>query len=111
MNFKETMANDIKNVFHNSNEFAEMKDVSYNGRQYNIPVILDHTKAKDRTQSSGDHSEGIFLMDIVAYISYEDLKLMPKKGRTIDIGDESYTINTAANEDGEIILGLEMMDE
>lgn len=111
MNFKSMVARDIKEVFHNSNEFAEKKIVIFNGCEYEIPIILDHTEAKDRKRPSGDNSEGIFLVDVVAYISFEDLKTIPRKGQQIEIEDNLFNIATVSNEDGEIILGLEMLDE
>lgn len=111
MNFKSLIARDIKEVFHNSNEFAEKKIVIFNDYEYEIPIILDHTEAKDRKRPSGDNSEGIFLVDVVAYISFEDLRIIPRKGQQIEIDDNLFNISTVSHEDGEIILGLEMMDE
>lgn len=115
MNFKDVVARDIKTVFHNSNEFAETQTVIYNGKEYTIPVILDRTEAKDRKKTIHDHAEGIFVSDLVAYIAYEDIKVIPRKDRKIEIGTddclELYNIIGVQHEDGEIILDLEMMDE
>jgi hypothetical protein len=115
MNFKDVVARDIKTVFHNSNEFAETQTVVYNGKEYTIPVILDHTEATERKKTIHDNAEGIFKVDAVAYIAHEDIKTIPRKDRQIEIGTgdclELYNIVGVQYEDGEIILDLEMMDE
>lgn len=111
MNFKDMLESDLKDIFHNSEEFAEAKRFRYNGNEYFVPVIMDHEGAKDRKRPSADNADGIFLVDVVMYVAFSDLKVIPRKGQRIEMGDDEFKIVTVENEDGEIILGLEMLDE
>ena len=111
MGFKDVVRQDVKNVFHNAQEFAENTAVKYDGVWHNIPVILDYDGAKDRKKPSTDNADGIFLCDVVAYIAAADLPTTPRKDRKIEIGDNIFNIARADNEDGEIVLYLEMLDE
>jgi len=113
MDFKSLITNDIRDVFHNTAEFAEVTRLQYDGEIYNIPAILDYSGAKDRNIPSGDNADGIFLVDLVVYIAQHDLPVMPRKGRNIEIGEnrDLFNIVKVENESGEILLYLEMMDE
>lgn len=111
MNFKDVVRQDVKNVFHNAQEFAENTAVKYDGTWHNIPVILDYDGAKDRKKPSTDNADGIFLFDVVAYIAAADLPTIPRKDRKIEIEDDIFKITKVENEAGEIVLYLEMLDE
>ena len=114
MDFKSLLAQDMA-VFHNPHEMAEKQNIYYNGDWYTVPIILDHTQAHDRA-SKGDHAEGIYQVDCVAYIALSDLGFVPSKGATIEIGTDAtgykeYTITKSDYEEGEIILEMVVYDE
>lgn len=109
--FKSLVKQDIEEVFQNVEEFAEMMDVFYNGKSYYIPVVMDKEVMKDRKRAASDNAEGIFLVDAVAYIAYKHMGAMPRKGKRIEFDEEMFEIVSANNENGEIVLGLEMLDE
>lgn len=109
--FKAQIQRDIKAVFHNESEFAETMEVRYNGRDYEIPIVLDYEGAKDRKQPSSDHADGIFVVDVTAYIALNDIGVVPQKNKRIEIGGDVFNIIQVSNEAGEIILDLEMLDE
>lgn len=110
--FKEQVERDISSVFHNGEEFADFMEVEYNGKIYeNIPVVIDSEIAKDRAKAAGDNSVGIFAVDITVFISFKDLKIVPRKETEITIGGVTYNIIRAAFNAGEITLDLEMLDE
>ena len=111
MNFKDVVRQDILNVFHNAQEFAEEKAVRYDGKWYQIPVIMDYDGAKDRKKPSTDNADGIFLCDVKVYIAAADLPTLPRKDRNIEIGDDLFNIAKVEVEAGEIVLYLEMLDE
>ncbi|MBE6012089.1 MAG: hypothetical protein E7234_05980 [Lachnospiraceae bacterium] len=111
MNFKEQIEQDIEKVFHNSSEFADTVEFYYGENRYKVPVILDYTGSKDRKRPSADHAEGLIVADLVMYISFKDMKIIPKRGRKIEIGYDIYKIVKVEHELGEIILSLEMLDE
>ncbi|MCM1165673.1 MAG: hypothetical protein NC401_06645 [Ruminococcus sp.] len=109
--FKSQLERDIAAVFHNSEEFADLMDVEYNGKNYNIPVVIDSEIAKERVKAAGDNSVGIYAADITAFISFKDLKIVPRKETEIVIGGVAYNIVTVAFDAEEITLDLEMLDE
>ena len=111
MNFKAQIERDVKRTFHNSEEFAETTVFYYNGTRYKAPIILDYDSAKDRKKPSADNADGIFLCDIKMYVAFSDIKVVPRKGLQIEIGEDYYKIVKAENENGEIVLYLEMLDE
>lgn len=109
MDFKSQIARDMK-VFHNPAEMAELLDIYYNGNCYTVPVVMDHTQAKDRP-TTADHAEGINQIDCVAYMALTDIGIVPQKGASIEIGTEQtgyteYQISNANCEDGEVILEM-----
>lgn len=109
--FKAQCARDLKNVFHNAGEFADKIQVEYNGKKYNIPVVIDHEGARDRTKPSSDHADGVFIVDLTAYISFCDLKIMPRKETKIVIDETEFNIVRVGYDEGEITLDLELLDE
>ena len=116
MDFKAQIASDMK-VFHNCGEFGTMTDLWYQGKQYTVPMIIDHTAAGERQKqkTSRDNSEGIYRVDCLAYVSQYDLGFIPKKNRQIEIdiagAVELFQIEKVEYEDGEIILELVVLDE
>jgi hypothetical protein len=114
MDFKSLLASDMK-IFHNPLEMAEKQNIYYNGDWYTVPIVLDHTQAHDRA-SKGDHAEGIYQADCIAYIAHIDLGFIPSKGASIEIGTDAtgyidYTITRSDYEDGEIVLEMVRYDE
>lgn len=113
MNFKDLVKSDIRDVFHNTAEFADVTRLQYDSEVYNIPAILDYSGAKDRNVPSSDNADGIFLVDLVVYIAQADITFEPRKDHNIEIGENRDLFNIAKveKEAGEILLYLEMMEE
>lgn len=111
MSFKEQLKRDIEKVFHNNNEFGEIKEIRYNQNHYDIPVILDQEIAKNRKKPSSDHADGIFTVDARLYINSNDIDVVPRHGSYIEVDESSYKIVKVTSELGEYILDLEMFDE
>ena len=109
--FKAQVKRDLKAVFHNANEHADKRKVEYNGKKYYIPIVTDHEGARDRQQPSSDHADGIFVADLTVYISFYDLKIVPRKETEISIDDTVYSIVKVGCDEGEITLDLELLDE
>lgn len=114
MDFKAQIIKDMA-VFHNSEEFATVTDIWYEGRKHTIPLILDHEAAEERKRANGDHGEGLNSIQALAYIALVDLGFVPHRGCNIEIdvagAIEMYKINKSDLEDGEIILELGAFDE
>lgn len=111
MDFKTQVMRDIKEVFHNSAEHAETLEFWIEGTRFEIPVVLDSTGAQDRAKPSSDHVDGIFVSDLVMYVSLNDLRQIPKRGQQVEIKEDVFTIDKVDVEAGEVILHLEMLDE
>ena len=114
MDFKAQLASDMK-VFHNTGEFGTLTDLWYQGKQYTVPLIIDHTAADERQKMGGDNAEGLYKVDCLVYVSQHDLGIIPKKNRQIEIdvagAVEMFQIEKVEVEDGEIILELVVLDE
>lgn len=110
-NFKQLLEQDLKSTFYRTDEFAEMRTVEYDGKMKTIPVIFTSDTAGNRKRSVKDKAEGLYKISVVVRIQLESWGITPRKGKTLYIDDEEYRIDTVTSVDGEIILGLERMDE
>ena len=87
--FQDMVAADNKAVFLNSEEFAEVHDVYYDGTNYaQIPVVLTRIKQSSVAVSSSNRMEGVHIVSAMAHISADDLNgIFPEKGQNIEISD------------------------
>jgi hypothetical protein len=111
MDFKYQADQDIKKVFHNSGEFAEITEFYLDNEPIVAKVVLDYSEYNDRKKAGSDNAEGLYNVDLIMYISLESLKKTPRKGQEIEINNECYTIGKVKSEMGEIILYLERLME
>jgi len=117
MSFKAMVESDLKNVFLNSDEFAELHDVVYDGVTYkDISIALSGIKEKDRRQLVSDHLSGLHLATDVMYCAKADLNgIVPEKDTRIKINDEDYMrefyVSMSSCAMGMIRLELEAIDE
>jgi hypothetical protein len=118
--FKEMMGRDVKNVFLNPDEMAEIRTVVYDGETYaDIPIILDSLEQKDRPQyvTGSDHAQGLFLVTAVLFCALSDLGgNVPKKGMQIKISDgpaffRSFYVASSSCDMDMIRAELEAIDE
>ncbi|MCL1903992.1 MAG: hypothetical protein FWF94_06210 [Oscillospiraceae bacterium] len=116
MTFKESVKKDIHRVFLNVDEHADLSDVQYNGKDYHIPVVIDRDGARERGRLSNDNNggqkiQGIYISDMVVYISFDDLGIVPRKDTRITIDGDEYSVVKSAVDAGIITLDLEEYDE
>ncbi|RPF48255.1 hypothetical protein EDD70_1070 [Hydrogenoanaerobacterium saccharovorans] len=111
MNFKAQIERDLNAIFHNSNEHACISEFWIGKNRYKGPVILDDGGAQDRKKPYADHVDGLTLVDLVMYAPLSLLKTTPKRGQTVEIGDDVYTVAKVHAEVGEVVLYLEMLAE
>lgn len=111
MNFKAQLDNDLKKVFHNSGEFAEVIEFYYNNKPIKAKVVLDYSEYNERKKAGSDNAEGLFNVDLIMFITLEALGKMPRKGQEMEINDEYYTISKVKNEVGELTIYLERIME
>ena len=110
-NFKQLLAQDLKSTFYRTDGFAELRTVEYDGKMKKIPVIFASDTVGDRKITVKDKAEGLYKVSEVVRIQLESWGITPRKGKTLYIDDEGYRIDTVSSEDGEIILGLEIIGE
>lgn len=111
MNFKDQIERDISQVFHNTAEFGEMREVVYLNIHYDVSVIMEYNVQQDRKKTVKDHTDNFFTVNARAYIPFTQLGRIPRKNKKIEIDGERYKIIKSGNEDGEIVLNLEQVDE
>lgn len=123
MTFKDMVAEDIRSVFLNPDEFAEKRTVEYDGERYeDIPVVLSGLKEQDRRQliSTGDHVQGLYQVSSILHCAREDLGgNQPEKGQRIRINDEEggggffreFYVASSTCEQGMLRVELEAIDE
>ena len=110
-NFKQLLAQDLKSTFYRTDGFAELRTVEYDGKMKKIPVIFASDTVGDRKITVKDKAEGLYKVSEVVRIQLESWGITPRKGKTLYIDDDGYRIDTVSSEDGEIILGLEIIGE
>ncbi len=114
MNFKAQLEHDIKAVFLNPEEFAEVMHVVYDDDfEGDIPVVLDEMIQEDRPEADqvSDRIQGVFRVTTMFYAAESDMGVVPKKERNIWVGSVEYKVITSACDMGQIMLGLQRFDE
>ena len=109
--FKAQAKRDLKKVFFNDEEHADRVKVEYNGKKYNIPVVFESDEAKERVKVMRDNADGVFISDMTVFMSFYDLKIMPRKETEIVIDGTAYMIMRTGLDAGQITLVLEVFDE
>lgn len=114
MNFKEQVDRDLKKIFHNTGEFAEVIEFYLDNKPIEAKVVLDYSEFNERKKAGRgdkDNVEGLFNVDLIMYISLESLGKIPRKGQELEINGEYYNIKKVKNEMGELTIYLEQLME
>lgn len=122
MGFKEMVEWDNANVFLNTEEFAELHTIKYDGETYErIPVVLTQNTQESRKTLKDDTAYGVYRVTATAYISKNSLGgVIPEKGHEIRIDNQDfpdnpyytqYRIVTSKCDMGMICLELEDCDD
>ncbi len=115
MSFKEMIEQDNRDVFLNTEEFAEHRTVKYDGVTYkHIPVLLSKIR-EPQFNVSGNNMEGIHRATERARLNLKDINgVSPEQGTRISISDhivptffQDYKIITSSEEVGMVVLELE----
>lgn len=119
--FKDMVAADIHNVFLNTDEFAELRTIRYDGEEYvDIPIVLTGLKEQDRRQLQSDQVQGLYLVTSVLHCALSDLGgKQPEKGGRIEVNDEEggggffrrFYVASSVCEMGMLRVELEAIDE
>lgn len=105
MSFKKMLEEDVDNIFLNQEEFAD--DINVNGNVYK--GILDYKI----TESAKVVVDGVYESDeanLYLKPSEEFLTSRYKKGKSIEINDETFIIKGVAKEAGMLVFKLSRND-
>lgn len=117
MSFKDMVAADNSGVFLRENEFAEKRNVEYDGVLYSdVLSVLTGLKEQQREKRFDDHAEGLFLVTSVFFCEASSLGgAAPEKGKKIYISDgewmQPFRVETSVVEMHMLRLDLEELDE
>lgn len=105
MSFKKMLEEDVDNIFLNQEEFAD--DINVNGNVYK--GILDYKT----TEAAKVVVDGVYESDeanLYLKPSEEFLTSRYKKGKSIEINDETFIIKGVAKEAGMLVFKLSRND-
>lgn len=119
--FRDMLAADNMNVFLNTDEFAELRTVLYDGERYeDIPIVLAGAKQQDRGAHVNDRAQGLYRVTSVLHCALSDLGgNQPERGARIKINDEEggggyfteFYVATSVCDMGMLRVELEAIDE
>lgn len=119
--FKDMVAALNHKVFLNTDKFAELRTVQYDGETYtDIPIVLSGLKEQDRRALVNDHAQGLYQVASVLHCAASDLGgRQPEKGQRIKINDEEggggffyeFYVASSVCEMGMLRVELEAIDE
>jgi len=117
MSFRDMTESDIKSVFLNADEFADVRDVTYDGVTYvAIPAVLTGISEKDRRTLQSDHAQGMYIVAYTMHVALSDIGgRLPEKGAKIRVSENAYFrdfyIASSFENMGLARLELEAIDE
>lgn len=99
MNFKDTVLNDINDVFFNSDEFAESHNID--GRV--VSCIVDNDRLMERSKKEFD---GIYVGEMLIFVKATDIGRELTQGMPLIVDNKQMYIFSVREDDGiyEIIL-------
>lgn len=88
MGFKESLQEDIDNVFINLDEFADINKV--NGSD--MPVIIDDQGLEEFNQKRDGDYDGIYKSRMMFFVKLSDLGYKPAIESILEIDDRQYRV-------------------
>lgn len=97
MSFKDQVEKDIKAVFINPLEFADMHNI--NG--VNMLCVVDKDQFIERTTPSyAEYAEGVFKDLLHIYVDIKDMARRPVKGEVLRLDGEIYLVQSVFEDMG-----------
>lgn len=103
MTFKDIIKRDVQQTFLNVDEFSEIHTV--NGKP--MAVQIDNNEQIEREKRYSQHMDGIYVKQVLMYVSAEDYGPLPKQGTAVSLDKRSYRVADAIAEDGTYSITLE----
>jgi len=104
MSFKDVLADDIKQVFFNFEEFGEIHKI--NGQD--VLLIIDENELTEREKRIRRGVGDLHRKQLLFYVAAEDFGPLPSPGNLLNLDGKKYQITDAANEDGIYSVNLEV---
>lgn len=104
LGFKDIIANDVKQIFLNFDEFGTMHMVA--GKK--MCIIIDENELTEREKKQfGRGRDGTYRKSLLFYVAAEDFGPLPSPEQVIILDGKKYVITEAINEDGIYSISLE----
>lgn len=103
MTFKDIVKRDVKEIFLNTEEFSEEHVI--NGKP--MAAQVDNNEQIEREKRLNQHMDGIYVKQILLYVSAEDYGPLPKQGASVSLDKRMYRVADAISEDGVYSITLE----
>ena len=103
MGFKDMVAEDIKNIFLNLEEFGELHMID----GYEMLAIIDENELTERDNKVKTMAEGLHRKQLLIYVAGEDFGKEPLIGRLLELDGEYYTVTDVSNESGIYAISME----
>lgn len=114
MSFRDMFADDLKNVFHNLEEFAREYEIGYDGEYLTVNAVLTEASCIDRSRDNGrqplDYRLGVYPVLKKLYVQRSELGFLPSINSQIEIDGDIYDIMECDDLDGEIVMELRRYD-
>lgn len=101
--FKDAIANDVKSVFINCDEFGDVHTV--NGER--VPCVVD----TDVTAGADKSLEGVFVNAVTLYIAVSDIEERPVEGEILVLDERIYLVKKVSDESEMLVITLEVHDQ
>lgn len=101
--FKDAIAADIKNVFINTDEFAEEHDI--NGVM--IPCVI----SDDLTAGANASLEGVFINTLTINVSKDALNEVPVEGELLRVNGSLHIVRSVSDEMGMLVITCEANEQ
>lgn len=118
MSFRDMVAADNNKVFMNTDEYADIRTVIFDGKRFDgIPCTVTKLKEQERVTKMRDHAQGLYLVTAVFHCPAELVDgIVPEKGSRIKVSNDDgflhdYYVAESSCALGMIRLELEAYDE
>lgn len=103
--FKDQVKKDVKGVFINFEEFAELHDL--NGKQVLCIIDKDDTKANIRALQQ----EGVFVNLLTIYVDSLDITPRPVEGELFKVDGSFHLVKSVSDESGVLVIDVEANEQ
>lgn len=102
--FKDQLKADIKNVFFNTSEFADMHDID--GKL--IPAIIDDEIMEEYENLKDYNYDGMYKVKLIVFVSLDSLEKIPVAESSLKVDGRKYFVLGTSKPDGmlKLILGV-----